>query len=158
MHQTQRPLRCHSHEVGHFAYHALKTPVWFQVTPSSLAFSSSFRSKLPEPSSSHCCKYHIVVSCKRMTMITNVFDHPNVTGLCPSAIFPLRYCIPSVALWQRTRDWWMVWIFWCGFLQAESDWLVSSLEFDTSSSLCSYCIFLLTNLTDWLKFHWIEVV
>ena len=81
-------------------------------------------------------------------MLTNVFDHPNVTGLCPSAIFPLRYSIPSVALWQRTGDWWMVWIFWCGFLRAESDLLVMCLEFDASGSLCIYCIFLLTNLTE----------
>ena len=88
-----------------------------------------------------------------MTMLTHVFDHPNVTGLCPSAIFPLRYSIPPVALWQRTGDWWMVWIFWCGFLRAESDLFVICLEFDASGSLCSYCIFWQTSL-NWLKYPW----
>ena len=35
-------------------------------------------------------------------VITHVLDDPYVTRLCPSAIFPLRYCIPSVGLWLRT--------------------------------------------------------
>ena len=38
-----------------------------------------------------------------------------------------------------------LWICWCGFLQAESDWLVICLEFDTSGSLPA--IVLLTNPT-----------